>query len=77
MTATERTISDRLRAIPSKHDMKDGAFINQLRNWYDRDMSNAGRKMLLRLLQKYSGSIPDSQQLYNQIIDEELNKMAP
>lgn len=73
MTATELTISQKLGAIKVS-DHRDGSFINQLPNWKDRDMTHEGRRMLLRLLQKY---VPDHQQLYNAVIDEQLNRMAP
>lgn len=77
MTSTEITISDKLRAILDKCDLRDGSFVKQLPNWYGREMTDAGRKKMLRLLQKYSSFIPDYQQLYNQVIDEQVSKMIP
>jgi hypothetical protein len=77
MTTAERNIAIRLQAIGSKKDMLDQVFINQLRNWYDRDMSRAGAAKMMRLLDKYQKHIPDHQVLRSSYIDEQLSKMAP
>lgn len=76
MTTAERNIANRLRAI-TKKDFKDEAFVNQLRNWYDRDMSRDGAARMIRLLEKYQKLIPDAMQLRSAYIDEQLSKFAP
>lgn len=76
MTTAERSIADRLRAI-QKDTMEDAAFTNQLRNWYDRDMTKAGAAKMLRLLEKYQKKIPDHADLRSAYINEQLQKLAP
>jgi hypothetical protein len=57
--------------------MRDEAFILQLRNWRDRDMSKAGAAKMLRLLEKYAKLIPDAGDLRQAYIDEQLQKLSP
>lgn len=78
MTTAERNIADRLQSVAIQStDTRDKVFINQLKNWHDRTMTNQGRTYLLQLLTKYQSQIPESSQLRSAYINEQLKNLAP
>lgn len=78
MTSSERNIADRLASVTIPWDStRDKVFIKQLPNWYERNMTEAGRSYMLRLLQKYSTQIPDHSELHSACVMEQLSKLAP
>lgn len=72
MSPVEKEIASRLRTIPTFANFKEGRFVDQLPNWHDRPMTDAGRGYLIRLLDRYADQIPDAAQLKDRYADEQL-----
>lgn len=51
--------------LPGTYDKK---FVHQLGNWYDRKMTEKGREMMIKLVQKYRRQIAGAENLVNDLI---------
>jgi len=63
MTTTELRVASaltRCRFLPGSFDKR---FVNQLSNWIDRDMTEAGKRKMIELLHKYRRQIPNYKEL--------------
>jgi len=59
MTVIERQIAVALQACSFLPGTFDKRFVQNLPNWYDREMTVKGRAMLVKLLVKYRRQIPN------------------
>lgn len=76
MTPVEKEITSRLQTLSGKFaTVKEGKFVDQLKTWESRPMTDAGRAYLLRLLDRYADQIPDAADLKEMHVQEQLDEL--
>jgi hypothetical protein len=75
MTSSEYAIAQALMGIKIR-DVTDQGFVNQLKNWYNRDMTTEGYERMIRLLDRHRSSIPDYESLKSASVTEQIQKYS-
>jgi len=73
MTATEIKVANALLQCTFLPGSFDKRFVKQLPNWQDREMTEKGRAMMLKLFQKYRRQIRNYEELLLEVYPDSFS----